>query len=266
MRDGTHPDPLTIVRKVCEPGAGVDPSLRRHLEQCSSCAGEVRHLESVRAALPEGERGGELGPQCLDDDLLAATVAGDLEAMSRSDVIVHLASCAHCRRAVASLARVLDDPEVANAKVAAGRDLGHRRRLFRLAVPAAAAAVLLIAVFGRQEDEARPSAIHRAPATATAQEPIAISPRGAGDRPAWLRWRAVTGADRYRVTLFQPDGRTLYQLQLRDTAAALPESIALLPGRSYLWKVEARTDWDRWASSPLVGFSIGGPVNTSSPR
>jgi len=66
----------------------------------------------------------------------------------------------------------------------------------------------------------------------------------------------VTRADRYRVTLFRADGSLLYQLELPDTAAPLPDSVPLPPGHRYLWKVEARTGWDRWTTSELVSFTV----------
>jgi hypothetical protein len=56
--------------------------------------------------------------------------------------------------------------------------------------------------------------------------------------------------------LFHADGRVLYLLELPDTAAALPDSIGLIPGSSYLWMVEARTGWDRWSSSRLFQFAV----------
>jgi hypothetical protein len=73
-----------------------------------------------------------------------------------------------------------------------------------------------------------------------------------------LRWAAVDGADRYRVTLFDAGGGVLYESELGDTLTALPDSVELTPGRRYLWKVEARTDFDRWVGSELVEFSIAG--------
>ena len=50
----------------------------------------------------------------------------------------------------------------------------------------------------------------------------------------------------FRVTLFDAVGRVLYELQVADTAVAIPDSVTIVPARSYLWKVEARTGWDRW--------------------
>jgi hypothetical protein len=73
-----------------------------------------------------------------------------------------------------------------------------------------------------------------------------------------LRWSAVPGADRYRVNLFDSRGLSLYEAEFTDTVAALPDSIALIAGRAYLWSVDARIGWDRWSSSPLTTFSVIG--------
>jgi hypothetical protein len=197
---------------------------------------------------------GEPGPRCLGDDILAALADGTLDPPARREAMMHLAQCGFCRSSVASLARALGDPAVAAAALAVDRAPG--RRFVRLAVPAAAAAVLLIAILGRQGTVGRSSPIHRAPVISAVDQPVAISPLGAGARPEWLRWGAVVGADRYRVTLFQADGRVLYVLELRDTAAAVPDSIGLIPGSSYVWMVEARTGWDRWSSSRLFQFAV----------
>ena len=60
----------------------------------------------------------------------------------------------------------------------------------------------------------------------------------------------------YRVVLFDAGGRVLYEAQVADTSAPLPDSVTLVPGRPYLWKVEARTGVARWSASDLVRFSI----------
>jgi hypothetical protein len=226
------------------------------LKQESNDMTQPDPLELVRQALRLGERVGQPGPECLEDDLLAALADGGLPTSERNQAMLHLSRCARCRGAVASLARALADPAVAGAKAAADR--APRRRFIRLAVPAAAAAVLFVAVLGRQGEDDRPSRSHRAPGITAADQPVAIAPLGAGIRPKWLHWRSVVGADLYRVTLFHSDGRVIYERELRDTAVALPDSIGLAARASYLWKVEARTSWHRWSSSRLVEFSITG--------
>jgi hypothetical protein len=74
-----------------------------------------------------------------------------------------------------------------------------------------------------------------------------------------LRWSHVAGADRYRVTVFDATGGVVYAAEASDTVVAFPDSIALVPGASYLWKVDARTGFDRWAASELIEFRVAGP-------
>jgi len=73
-----------------------------------------------------------------------------------------------------------------------------------------------------------------------------------------LRWSPVAGADRYRVTVFDATGGVVYATEVSDTVVAFPDSVALVPGDSYLWKVDARTGFDRWAASELAEFTIAG--------
>jgi hypothetical protein len=75
-----------------------------------------------------------------------------------------------------------------------------------------------------------------------------------------LRWSHVAGADRYRVTVFDATGGVVFASEASDTVVAFPDSIALVPGAAYLWKVDARTGFDRWAASALIEFSIAGPL------
>jgi len=252
----THPDPLALVRHVCEPDARLDAGLERHLEACPACAEEARRIQSLRGTLRGRGHADRPGPECLGDDAIAALAAAELEGRVRTEALLHLAVCGHCRRTVASLAEALADPAVSAARAGSGRAPGYR--FLRFAAPAAAAAALGVAVLGRNGDDAPPTTTHRAPETAPIGDPAPISPRGVASRPTSLRWESVAGADLYRVTLFQSDGRVLYQLEIRDTTVAVPDSVRLTGGNSYLWKVEARTGWDRWTSSPLVDFSIEG--------
>jgi len=189
---------------------------------------------------------------CVDDDTMAALAAGTLDPELRAAVLPHVASCERCRAAVASVARALADSSVAQE---VRRAEGRRRPFFRIAVPLAAAAVLLLLTWP-PVDMRGPG--HRAPPPGAATTPVPLAPVGSVAEADVLRWSAVAGADRYRVTLFDAAGRVVYEAQLPDTLAALPDSIALAPSRTYLWKVEARTGFDRWAASDLVEFSIAG--------
>lgn len=215
----TEPDPLDPMRHTLEPGARAAPT-----------------------------------PECLDDDAVAAVADGSLDAAARAMILPHLATCARCRGAVASVARSLSDPEVAREVRAV--DGARRRSLYRIAIPAAAAAILLVLVMPRRTDDLDPQGTHRDPTITAVESPVPVAPSGVVDAVRTLRWRSVASADRYRVTLFDAGGTVLYEAQLTDTVAVLPDSTTLSPGQAYLWKVEARTGFDRWAPSGLVEFSI----------
>lgn len=191
-------------------------------------------------------------PECLDDATLAALAEGALDAGARAAVMPHLATCPRCRGGVASVARSLADSGVAR-EVAAVESRG-RRGWVRIGLPAAAAAILLAVALPRWVEDIRGG--HRGPPVPGAIAPHPVAPVGTVADAAALRWTAVAGANRYRVTLFDAAGRVLYETQLADTAATLPDSVTLAPGRPYLWMVEARVGWDRWSASELVRFSI----------
>jgi hypothetical protein len=210
----------------------------------------------ARVRLRASPATGTRTPQCLDDDTIAALAEGTLDAAARAAVLPHISGCPECRSAVASVALALADPAlVREIRVLDG---AKRSRFYRIALPAAAAALLLVLVSpGARDESGRP---HRSPTITGIPAPRAMSPAGTVAQAQVLEWTAVTDAERYRVTLFDDGGRVLFETQLRDTVVPLPDSIALVPGRSYLWKVEARTGFDRWAESKLVEFSIKGRV------
>ena len=213
-------------------------------------------LEATLRAARFGDPPPEPGPECLDADLIAAVVDGAVDPRRREHVTRHVADCAACRRALASVAAALEDPEVRRA-VAAAEPPSRSRRTRFTAPAAAAAAILFLVVLGRQSGDVTTDSTHRAPAIAPPSQPLPIAPLGPTPPPESLRWRSVAGADLYRITLYSSDGSVLYARELRDTAAALPDSVELAPGRSYHWLVEARTGWSRWSASDLFEFSVG---------
>lgn len=201
----------------------------------------------LRRAIP---RDGLPTAGCLDDATIAALAEGALDDTARAAALPHLAECPRCRAAVASVTRALGDPSVAR-EIATLR--GGRQRLFRIGIPAAAAAIILLVAMPRPNDEL---ALHRAPTITAVSSPVPMSPVGIVAGADILRWSSVSGADRYRTTLFDDAGAVVYETQTADTVVGLPDSVHLTPSRSYLWKVEARTGWGRWSASELIEFSI----------
>jgi hypothetical protein len=183
----------------------------------------------------------------LPADEIAAYVDGALAGDERSRVEAHLAECADCRAEVLDVSRIVRTAP--DARRTAPR---------RVWIPAVAAAALVLLWVGPRALRAPTDEVHRDGPTTTAITPRPVAPVGTVASARTLVWSTVPGADRYRVTLFDADGRVLYETQGADTSAALPDSTVLAPGRTYLWKVEARTGWNRWEPSQLVEFSIAG--------
>ena len=69
--------------------------------------------EAMRRMLRADARAGAPTPSCPDDDTVAALVEGTLDAARREVVLPHVATCAWCRDAVASVTRALADDRVA---------------------------------------------------------------------------------------------------------------------------------------------------------
>jgi len=131
---------------------------------------------------------------CLDDHTIAGLAAGTLAAAARPSALSHMATCGRCREVVASVARTLSDSSV--AREVAKLEGSGRRRFLRIALPVAAAAVLLVAVWPRDG-----RFTHRGPPAPWRAVPAPISPVGPVTGANTLRWSGAAGADRYRVTL-----------------------------------------------------------------
>jgi len=192
---------------------------------------------------------------CLDDDTIAALADGGMEGRERDGALAHLARCARCRRVVASVARALVDSDVA-LEVRSVEQAGRRRTkrlLGRAAAGLAAAAALVLLVRIRYREAAPP---HRAAPITAAPAPDAVAPVGPVADARMLRWTPVSGANRYRVTVFDADGGVRLAAELDSTTVGLPDSIRLVPGEQYWWKVDARLGFDRWVASELIEFSV----------
>jgi hypothetical protein len=185
---------------------------------------------------------------CLDDHALAALVDGSLDADERARAMLHLAGCDHCRGDVAAVTRLVAAPAVVREEAAIGRT----RRLIGVFGVASAAAVAALMLWPRATP---PSAAHRA-ALGTALPAVAVAPVGLVAAAPQLVWMSVAGADRYRVTLYDADGTTRYEVSVADTVVALPDSVALAAGKRHGWTIDAHVGFDRWATSGLIEFTV----------
>lgn len=255
----TCPSEPEILQHALASSSGADDAVGRHIRNCESCQAQLADIRRVARSLAASASAARAGASaCLDELALADVLQGAPDDAVRASRMEHLALCGRCRNELASLQQMLDTPELA----------GEIQRLERIPVPRSgrrmrlasagmvAAALVLVVIWPRGEDGARIST-HRAPTITGAAPPAAVYPIGEVSDARTLRWVAVPGSDRYRVTLYESTGHVLLETQLSDTALSLPDSVVVVPGLTYLWKVEARTGFERWASSELVEFRLG---------
>jgi hypothetical protein len=122
-------------------------------------------------------------------------------------------------------------------------------RTNRLRVPMAIAAVLLLAVVVRSvlRDEAAvdpmrgvdagPIALHAPPESVTDLDSTRFV------------WATLPAANTYELELLDDAGNLIWTQTLSDTSAVLPDSVRLVSGRSYGWRVVAVTESGRVASA-----------------
>ncbi|MDQ6611736.1 MAG: tetratricopeptide repeat protein, partial [Gemmatimonadota bacterium] len=200
-----------------------------------------------------------------------------MSAVERHDAIEHIATCGHCREQVGALVALMRTPQITTEVVqlnsapltaavsapARANRQSRRRTLWTATTVLAAAASAWLFV---RPSSTPPVTREHGDATITANAaPVPLFPLGDVTNANTLRWSAVSGTDRYRVTLYDALANVLFETQLTDTSVAIPGSVHLERGRSYLWKVEDRTGWDRWASSELMEFRVDSAGNTSPP-
>ena len=168
----------------------------------------------------------------LSAEDLAAYLSRGRHARAFQRVQAHLADCTLCRQEAAHIARVVRAE--ARGRMLRWTSVGG----------AAAAAVLLFAVWAGGHRRAPDTGITRGPAgspvEAAAVAPLAplgeVSPSAS---KLAFAWRPVAGAVEYRLTLSNVTGGTLWRRATTDTALVLPLQVSLARGVSYYWYVDA---------------------------
>ncbi len=194
--------------------------------------------------------------QHLDDDRISAMVDG----RGDPDALAHVIDCVDCRRRIAAVSQIVEDPQVASEIDALGSVTGRRpwirKPSFAFAGLAAAAAATIVllnpsrSIVSTKESD---SAVHREAAITTAAAPRVLS-QGRITTDS-LRWTSVSKADLYRLRIWDRAGNVLWTTETRDTVLAIPPQLINKNGL-YLLDVKARTGWDRWVSSSFAEFEI----------
>ena len=236
----------------------TDPANREELERFA------KEVNAIRAAAGSDHA---IAPECLSE-LEIAEVAEGADVSGRADALTHLAKCEVCRRRLAAVASLVTTASIAaeikrlEQGTAAQRLRTGRFKYWPAAAGLAAAAIAILLLVPRGPETGGDSFVgdeHRSgEITVTALPPRLISPVGMVDTADFFRWTSVPRADRYSLTVFDSDGNLVLQTHATDTVLTIPERLVHRRGATYVWKVEARVDFDRAIGSEMMEFTIRG--------
>ena len=188
----------------------------------------------------------------LKDDVLAAYLDGALPAAERRTAEDHLAECVTCRDELVDISKLVTDR--------------GRVRRWPLAVPVAAvaAAAIAFAVIGPWRAASGPSTApgdrmrDSTQVDGAGRRAIAVVTPAEGDivTPGAIRfaWRPFAPNATYLLKVADDTSSVRWIFDTADTTVALPDSVRLMPGRSYTWWVDALTADGRAASTGVMQF------------
>lgn len=254
----SHPEQAELLRFAIVDTSVETDTISRHLAGCARCRTVVDVLRTqanvLRLAPAPAMRATE---SCLDTDSIAAIADGTVDSTHIAVLLAHLLDCARCREEVASVARLLEAPDVKREGDRLSELPARRRRRRFIAVAAAAglAAGLFFLLLPASSRVAKPQ--YREESLTGAAAPRLVSPVGDATALDAFQWTSVPRADRYRITVFTREGSVLWEAQTRDTAIALPDIVRSAPNDTILWRVDAHVGWeDRWAASDFAILTL----------
>lgn len=185
-----------------------------------------------------------VGDEHLTDSEIAGFIDRGLNGSERGRVESHLAACAECRTAATEVSRMWH----ALAPGAFNPDSRKRRPHLKSAFTLAgvlAASIAVVVLVRADSFETNEPAVRSGTSAADVRRVIEVLAPGEATpvTPADLSfiWRA-TGADLYRLSIFDERGEVVHTVATADTLVSLPEEIELEPEQLYLWRVDAMTD------------------------
>ncbi|MBM2846873.1 MAG: hypothetical protein HW407_2185 [Bacteroidetes bacterium] len=183
-------------------------------------------------------------------------VENKLPPEDRQELEAHVGRCDECARQFASLARLPDTlsenvPFEVNEAVlkeavglvggkAWGRswNFGFFNPPFRVAfagVSVLAVALTTYLLVPRHE----PSQFRSAETAAPMLRLFPSDGAKVADTHPAFRWSSTVKSSAYKFTLMDENGVSIWNWDVRDTAVSLPSTIVLIPGKTYLWRVES---------------------------
>jgi len=255
------PDDLTLLSFAigATNDARGDALIAAHVERCERCRSTVAGYRALAADVRRATReAGDVAGECLDEMVVAALAEGVATDDARIAATAHLVTCASCRSQLAELRAALDDSAIAAALPRGGAARRSRSAIMGVSAAGLAAAAVFAFAIGPNLTHHDMAAPMRDETGALVVAPVAVAPVDVVSGGLVFRWSSVPGANMYRVRVFDPEGVVVWETQTSDTTVAPASATTLERGARYLWKVEARTDFDRWVGSTLTEFKLSG--------
>jgi hypothetical protein len=187
----------------------------------------------------------------LGSEEVAAYLDKTLSEAECARVKAHLADCDVCREEVVSVSKLLHQAP------------GSRRRPIAFAGLAAAAVLAFFLVWPSPDSDLPARGQIRGRDTPVASEGVsgvrAIAPIGRQTNGAGIRfaWHQSSPGATYRFTLTDDRGAKVWVGSTNDTTLAIPNEMALLPGRNYNWYVDALRPDGSSATTGIMSFQVG---------
>lgn len=179
----------------------------------------------------------------LTDAEIAGFVDRDLVRVERERVESHLAACAECRTAATEVSRMAH--AISHGESIAPAKRRRTRLKSSVALGGVLAASIAMLVLVRVDSFERSELPVRSGSGADARDVIEVVSPGEAttvmSSDLAFIWRD-TGADVYRLAIFDEGGAVVHTAETADTLVSLPKEIDLEPGQLYLWRVDAITD------------------------
>lgn len=175
-------------------------------------------------------------------DQVAAFVDHRLQGTERAAVESHLAECADCRAEVVEVERLV------------GGVRRHRARSLVIGGLAVAAGLMLVVSTVRHRGAGSDDGNLRGIGAAAI---VPVGPSGGVSRAGLtLTWHGTGSGARYKVTLSNAAGTTLWSTDTPNTTVAIPDTIDLPAGAEYHWIVDALLPQGTTRTSGQQSFHI----------
>lgn len=180
----------------------------------------------------------------LSPAIIAAYLAHEASPEERHSALEHLVACSECRRDMdEALALGTERPS---------------RRWAPVAIPAAAAAIVLFLLVPGVRQAPRPAAF-RGPTAEGVRQFAAVTPADravvAADSVLFV-WRSEGSGAHYVITLTDANGDVVWTAPTPDTTLALPRTLELKPGHRYYWYVDALLENARSSTTGVREFGV----------